>query len=84
MPWGTPMHLDENLVRERAYALWLEDGAVVGRADDYWFKAERELSAALVTTPAQAVAGSAKQTARKPAAPRRRVSVRATTASPLN
>jgi hypothetical protein len=78
------MHLDENLVRERAYALWLEDGAVVGRADHYWFRAERELLAALVTTPAQAVAGSAKQAARKPAAPRKRVSVRATAASPLN
>ena len=39
------MQLDEALVRERAYALWLHDGAVHGRADHYWFQAEREIRA---------------------------------------
>jgi hypothetical protein len=39
------MQLDETLVRERAYALWLQDGAVHGRADHYWFQAEHELRA---------------------------------------
>ena len=79
-----PINLDENLVRDRAYSLWLEDGGVIGRADHYWFKAERELLATLVTSSLQAVAGSAKQTARKPATPRKRASVRGITASPIN
>jgi Protein of unknown function (DUF2934) len=32
-------------IRERAYALWVEEGCVHGRADDYWLRAERELYA---------------------------------------
>jgi DUF2934 family protein len=41
------MQLDESLVRERAYTLWERDGAVHGRADHYWFQAEREIQAAV-------------------------------------
>jgi hypothetical protein len=79
------MHLDDSLVRERAYTLWLEDGAVDGRADHYWLKAERELLAAVVTAPTQAAgAGRVKKTPRKPVAPRKRAAGRGTPASPLN
>ena len=31
-------------IQERAYALWVEEGCVHGCADDYWFRAERELN----------------------------------------
>jgi Protein of unknown function (DUF2934) len=31
-------------VQERAYALWVEEGCVHGRAEDHWLRAERELS----------------------------------------
>jgi hypothetical protein len=58
------MQLDETLVRERAYALWLQDGAVHGRADHYWFQAERELQAlseaTMVSEPKTARKGRAK------------------------
>jgi hypothetical protein len=40
-------------VQERAYALWIEEGRVHGRADDYWFRAERELTYARMA-PAEA------------------------------
>jgi hypothetical protein len=45
------MELDETLVRERAYALWLQDGALDGRADHYWYQAEREMQAAIAAKP---------------------------------
>jgi hypothetical protein len=34
----------ENLVRKRAYELWLGSGMVHGRAEDFWVAAERELA----------------------------------------
>lgn len=34
----------ESEIRARAYALWESDGSPEGRADDYWHRAERELS----------------------------------------
>lgn len=39
------MHtLQETEIRDRAYALWEQDGAQEGRDQDYWYRAERELA----------------------------------------
>ena len=34
----------ENDIRDRAYALWQQDGSPEGREWDHWLRAERELS----------------------------------------
>jgi len=34
----------ENDIRDRAYALWVEAGSPGGREDEFWHRAERELS----------------------------------------
>ena len=75
------MQLDEALVRERAYALWLDDGAVHGRAEHYWFQAERELKAVVVETLADA-SGVEKPRGKRRAPPRRAASHRATLVEP--
>ena len=36
--------MDIQRIQERAYALWLEEGCVDGRAHEHWLRAERELS----------------------------------------
>ncbi|MEE1613569.1 DUF2934 domain-containing protein [Microvirga sp. CF3016] len=33
----------EERIRERAYELWMRHGGIHGRADDYWYQAEREI-----------------------------------------
>jgi hypothetical protein len=33
----------EQRIRERAYELWMQHGSLPGRADDYWYQAEREI-----------------------------------------
>jgi len=33
----------EQRVRERAYELWIQHGSQPGRADEYWYQAEREI-----------------------------------------
>jgi hypothetical protein len=33
----------EQKIRERAYELWVRDGHMPGRADDYWYQAEQEI-----------------------------------------
>ena len=33
----------EERIRERAYELWMRHGSIHGRADDYWYQAEREI-----------------------------------------
>lgn len=33
----------EQRIRERAYELWMQHGSQPGRADDYWYQAEREI-----------------------------------------
>ena len=35
----------ESNIRERAYALWEQDGRRHGRAQEHWYRAERELAA---------------------------------------
>lgn len=37
----TPQESD---IRDRAYALWVEAGSPEGRDDEFWQRAERELS----------------------------------------
>jgi hypothetical protein len=34
----------ENDIRDRAYALWQEQGSPEGREEEFWHRAERELS----------------------------------------
>lgn len=33
----------EQRIRERAYELWMQHGSQPGRADEYWYQAEREI-----------------------------------------
>jgi hypothetical protein len=51
-------------IQERAYALWLEDGCVDGRAYEHWLRAERELSHAPA---AEAKKAAPRKPARRPA-----------------
>lgn len=37
----TPHEAD---IRDRAYALWQEEGSPAGRDDEFWHRAERQLS----------------------------------------
>lgn len=41
----------EQRVRERAYELWIQHGSQQGRADEYWYQAEREILAEQSTQP---------------------------------
>ena len=34
----------DNDIRDRAYALWVSDGSPEGKDQEYWYRAERELS----------------------------------------
>lgn len=57
----------DRIVRERAYAIWVENGRQEGRSDEHWLEAEREIQAAAEGSPA---AGRRPQKARgAPAAP---------------
>jgi hypothetical protein len=33
----------EQKIRDRAYELWMQNGCLPDRADDYWYQAEREI-----------------------------------------
>lgn len=35
----------EELIRQRAYRLWQEDGSPEGRPEDYWLRAELQINA---------------------------------------
>lgn len=52
-------HMDhnlENLVRERAYEIWISRGCVHGQAHQHWLAAEREiLTASTATLPGKPV-----------------------------
>ncbi|HEX8663917.1 MAG TPA: DUF2934 domain-containing protein [Beijerinckiaceae bacterium] len=52
-------------IQERAYALWLEDGCVHGRAREHWLRAERELSHAPAVEAKKKV--TPRKTAQRPA-----------------
>jgi hypothetical protein len=65
------MNMQHEQIQERAYALWIEEGRVHGRADDYWLRAERELNHGVKAAPAEANANLPKT---KTAAVRRRAS----------
>ena len=38
------MQQHEEQIRQRAYALWDSEGRPEGRDQDYWYRAERQLS----------------------------------------
>ena len=40
----------KNLVRERAYEIWIARGCVHGQADQHWLAAEREILTASTAT----------------------------------
>ena len=46
----------EDLVRERAYAIWLRQGSPDGHAEQFWLMAEEELLAEGHNRPGQAAA----------------------------
>jgi Protein of unknown function (DUF2934) len=56
----------EHRIRDRAYALWAENGYIDGQADQHWLTAERELLATLTADLPKAKAAAAKGSARKP------------------
>ncbi len=62
--------MDIQRIQERAYALWLEEGCVDGRAHEHWLRAERELSHALGAEAKEKKAAPKKGAARRPAARR--------------
>lgn len=62
----------EERVRERAHAIWIEEGCPEGRDQEHWLRAEQEMGA-VITVPAKAPA-------RKPSA--RKPSVKAAAAAP--
>ena len=43
-------HNLENLIRERAYQIWISRGCVHGQADQHWLAAEREILTASTAT----------------------------------
>src|SRR5215218_5351769 len=45
------MNIHHERIQERAYALWVEEGRIHGRDNDYWFRAERELNYAGKASP---------------------------------
>jgi hypothetical protein len=53
----------EEVIRERAYHLWLSNGRPEGQADIYWLNAQRDILTASVET----IAAPAKADAAKPA-----------------
>jgi len=42
----------EQKIRERAYELWMRDGCIPDRANEYWFQAEREVMGEAGSQPA--------------------------------
>jgi hypothetical protein len=44
IPWGDVMTVDvEQRIRDRAYAIWLDEGCPEGRDAEHWFQAERAI-----------------------------------------
>jgi hypothetical protein len=43
---GTMQTNREELIRNRAYQLWEQEGQKEGRPEDYWYRAEQELGGA--------------------------------------
>ncbi|SFV27369.1 Protein of unknown function [Devosia crocina] len=38
------MHPEDEMIRERAYQLWIDAGQPDGREQEFWYQAERELA----------------------------------------
>jgi hypothetical protein len=77
-PKKTAKTVTEQLIREIAHRLWVEEGHPEGRADDHWFKA-LEIAAAKKTIAAKkATANSdAKPAAKQVAKPARKAASKA-------
>lgn len=83
------MNIDlEDQIRERAYSLWQQEGALEGRALDYWSRAEREMAAmhgTMQRATETTVAKAPKKRAPATAAPREQVKAkRGAKAQPLH
>jgi Protein of unknown function (DUF2934) len=66
------MNIHHERIEERAYALWVEEGRIHGRDNDYWFRAERELNYAGKTAPNAAPTMASESPAAVKKAPGRR------------
>lgn len=66
----------EEIIRERAYALWIENGCQDGHADAHWLAAQREILAASLGdighVNAEAKPARTKPASSKPKAPRKK------------
>ena len=62
----------EHRIRDRAYALWAENGYIDGQADQHWLTAERELLATMMADLPAAKTTAAKASATKARKPRSR------------
>jgi len=51
----------EEVIRERAYHLWIADGQPEGKADVYWLNAQREILATSVESSATAATSPPKR-----------------------
>ena len=56
----------EQLIRDRAYQLWLESGCRDGHADAHWLEAQRQILSAAVSEAGQV----AKPVTKKPSKPK--------------
>lgn len=62
----------EELIRQRAYALWEKDGGAHGRHDDHWAQATREVDVEEATPPKPLTrAGTPKPVGKGPVAARK-------------
>ncbi len=63
----------EQVIRERAYHLWIESGCEDGNADAHWLVAQREILTASFSEMARVTVGEpGKAKPKKPRAPRKR------------
>jgi hypothetical protein len=64
----------EQVIRERAYHLWVESGCEDGNADAHWLVAQREILTASFGEMARVTVGAPGKSAKpkKPRAPRKR------------
>ncbi len=60
------MNLEE-VIRERAYHLWIADGQPEGNADVYWLNAQREILTASLAAPGIGTATDSAPVSVKPA-----------------
>ena len=66
----------EERIRERAYAIWSDNGRIEGQADQHWLAAEREVLASVTATLPKAPAKKPRSRATAPKAATKRAAAR--------